>query len=50
MWSKLFKDLDERQQIVKLKQMLAELGMTGRFSLEKAKEIKAKREFEQELG
>lgn len=49
-WSKLFKDLDSRQQIAKLKEILAELGMTGRLSMEKAKEIKAKREFEQELG
>lgn len=49
-WSKLFKDLDSRQQISKLKAMLADLGMTGRLSLEKAKEIRAKREFQQELG
>jgi hypothetical protein len=49
-WSKLFKDLDSCQQISKLKELLAGLGMTGRLSLEKAKEIKAKREFQQELG
>ncbi|KAF5340947.1 hypothetical protein D9611_005849 [Ephemerocybe angulata] len=48
-WAKLFKDMDTRQQISKLKEMLAELGMTGRLSLEKAKEIKEKREFEKEL-
>ncbi|KAF6753443.1 hypothetical protein DFP72DRAFT_849089 [Ephemerocybe angulata] len=48
-WAKLFKDMDTRQQISKLKEMLTELGMTGRLSLEKAKEIKEKREFEKEL-
>ena len=42
--------MDNRQQIAKLKEMLAELGMEGRYSMEKAKEIKAKREFEQELA
>ena len=50
MWAKIFKDLDSRQQIAKLKEVLSDLGMTGRLSLEKAKEIKSKREFQQELG
>lgn len=51
MWSKVFQGLDTpQQQIRKLKEILAELGMTGRLSIEKAKAIKAKREFEQELG
>jgi hypothetical protein len=50
-WAKLFKGIDSpKAQIAKLKEMLADLGMTGRYSLEKAKEIKEKREFAQELG
>lgn len=50
-WSKLFQDLDTpQQQIKKLKEMLADLGMTGRLSLEQAKAIKEKRELEKELG
>ena len=42
--------MDESQQIRKLKEMLSELGMSGRMSLEQAKSIKAKRELAQELG
>lgn len=38
------------QQISKLKKILAELGMTGRLSMEKAKEIRERREFAQEMG
>lgn len=38
------------QQISHLKKILADLGMTGRLSLEKAKEIKEKREFAAEIG
>jgi hypothetical protein len=50
-WAKLFKDVEKpSQQIRMLKQILEELGMTGRLSLEKAKAIKEKRELAQELG
>lgn len=49
-WSKVFQDLDTpSQQIKKLKEILADLGMSGRMSVEQAKGIKAKRELEQEL-
>jgi hypothetical protein len=51
MWAKEFKDLDTpSQQIKRLKEILTELGMTGRLSLEQAKAIKEKRELAQELG
>lgn len=46
----MFQDLDTpQQQIKKLKEMLTELGMTGRMSMEQAKAIKEKRELAQEL-
>ncbi|KAF9530323.1 hypothetical protein CPB83DRAFT_174704 [Crepidotus variabilis] len=49
-WSKVFQGLDtSQQQIKKLKEMLTDLGMTGRMSMEQARAIKEKREFEQEL-
>jgi len=49
-WSKVFQDLDSpNQQIKKLKEILAELGMTGRMSMEQAKTIKQKRELAREL-
>ncbi|KAL0954032.1 hypothetical protein HGRIS_005186 [Hohenbuehelia grisea] len=49
-WAKVFDGLDKpSQQIAKLKSTLNELGMTGRFSLEKAKAIKAERELAKEL-
>ncbi|KAG5645039.1 hypothetical protein DXG03_007218 [Asterophora parasitica] len=48
-WSKVFQDCSTSQQIKKLKEMLAELGMSGRMSLDKAKKIRAKRELAQEL-
>ena len=49
-WSKVFKSLDTpQQQIKKLKELLADLGMTGRMSMEQAKAIKEKRELAQEL-
>ncbi|KAI0630890.1 hypothetical protein C8Q77DRAFT_1280222 [Trametes polyzona] len=49
-WSKEFKGLDKpSDQIRRLKQILSDLGMTGRMSMEQAKAIKAKREFEKEL-
>lgn len=51
MWSKAFQGVDAPQeQIKKLKEILAELGMTGRMSMEQAKAIKQKRELAQELG
>ena len=52
MWSKEFKDIpdDKHAQARRLKSILADLGMTGRLSLEKAKAIRAKRELAQELG
>lgn len=49
-WAREFKDMDEHGQIRHLKKLLADLGMTGRLSMEKAKAIKAKRELAQELG
>ncbi|KAF8645056.1 hypothetical protein AX16_008114 [Volvariella volvacea WC 439] len=49
-WSKVFHGLDQpSQQIKKLKEILSELGMTGRMSLEQAKAIREKRELEQEI-
>ncbi|KIO27315.1 hypothetical protein M407DRAFT_193093 [Tulasnella calospora MUT 4182] len=49
-WVKEFEGLDTTaQQINKLRKILAELGMTGRLSMEKAKEIREKREFAQEM-
>jgi len=50
-WSKVFQGLDSsQQQIKKLKEILSDLGMTGRMSLEQAKAIKEKRELAQELA
>lgn len=50
-WAKEFKDVEKpSDQVRRLRKMLTDLGMTGRMSLEQAKAIKAKREFEQELG
>jgi hypothetical protein len=50
-WSKVFAGAPKpSEQIRILQNMLKELGMTGRMSLEQAKSIKAKREFAQELG
>ncbi|KAK7056453.1 hypothetical protein VNI00_003008 [Paramarasmius palmivorus] len=50
-WAKAFKGIEDEpnKQIKMLKEMLADLGMTGRLSMEQAKEIKAKRELAQEL-
>ncbi|KAJ6508985.1 hypothetical protein C8R45DRAFT_969504 [Mycena sanguinolenta] len=49
-WAKVFKDVDSpSQQIRMLKEILADLGMSGRMSLEQAKAIKEKRELAQEL-
>ena len=50
-WSKEFKDLDRpSEQIRRLRQILTDLGMSGRMSMEQAKAIKERREFAQELG
>lgn len=49
-WKKEFQGLDRpKQQIKRLHEILAELGMTPRYTMEKARDIKKKREFEQEL-
>ncbi|KAK2464021.1 hypothetical protein APHAL10511_003965 [Amanita phalloides] len=49
-WSKVFEGMDKpSQQIRKLKEILSNLGMKGRFSLEQAKTIREKRELAQEL-
>lgn len=50
-WAREFKGMEgPSEQIRRLKQILADLGMTGRMSLEQAKAIRAKRELAQELG
>ena len=50
-WAREFRGLDRpAEQIHRLKQILADLGMSGRMSLEQAKVIRAKRELAQELG
>ena len=49
-WAKEFKDLDRpSQQIARLESMLRDLGMTGRFTMAQAKEIKERRELASEL-
>lgn len=49
-WAREFKGMDKpSQQIAHLRKMLAELGMTGRLSLDKAKSIRAQRELQQEI-
>lgn len=40
----------ESKQIAHLKRLLADLGMTGKMSLERAKTIREKRELKQEIG
>ena len=42
--------MDESAQIRHIKQILTDLGMKGRMSLEKAKAIKEQRELAQEMG
>jgi len=50
-WTKEFQNLEKpSQQIKRLKEILSELGMAGRFTLQQAKDIKEKRELAQELG
>ncbi|KAI5995620.1 hypothetical protein EDD15DRAFT_2423618 [Pisolithus albus] len=49
-WKKEFQGLQQpKQQIKRLHEILAELGMTPRYTMEKAREIRKKREFEREL-
>ncbi|KAJ6584794.1 hypothetical protein B0H19DRAFT_1106635 [Mycena capillaripes] len=49
-WAKVFSGVDSpSQQIRILKEILTDLGMSGRMSLEQAKAIKEKRELAQEL-
>ncbi|KAH9926994.1 uncharacterized protein B0H18DRAFT_1004882 [Fomitopsis serialis] len=49
-WAKEFKGMDRpSEQIRRLKQILSDLGMAGRMSLEQAKAIREKRELAQEL-
>ncbi|KAJ4469139.1 hypothetical protein C8R41DRAFT_629831 [Lentinula lateritia] len=51
-WSKMFKDISDSpsRQIALLRKMLADLGMTGRLSMDQAKSIKEKRELASELA
>ncbi|EMD38971.1 hypothetical protein CERSUDRAFT_72222 [Gelatoporia subvermispora B] len=49
-WAKEFKGLDRpADQIKRLKSILADLGMTGRLSMEQAKAIRERRELAKEL-
>ncbi|KZT20101.1 hypothetical protein NEOLEDRAFT_1245443 [Neolentinus lepideus HHB14362 ss-1] len=49
-WSKEFQGLDTPlAQIKRLKEILTDLGMTGRMSMEQAKEIRERRELAKEL-
>ena len=51
MWSKELKDCETpSSQISHLRKLLTDLGMKGRFSMEQAKSIKAKRDLEKEMG
>jgi hypothetical protein len=50
MWAKVLAPIDgESAQIAYLRNMLTEIGMRGRFSKAKAKAIKERREFEQDI-
>ncbi|KAF8892185.1 hypothetical protein BD779DRAFT_1798825 [Infundibulicybe gibba] len=49
-WSKVFQDIDQPSgQIRKLKEILTDLGMSGRMSIEQAKAIRERRELAQEM-
>ncbi|KAM6497312.1 hypothetical protein JOM56_007785 [Amanita muscaria] len=49
-WSRIFEGMDKpSQKIRKLKEILSDLGMKSRLSMEQAKAIRAKRELAQEL-
>lgn len=50
-WSKKLKDIEPiSKQITHVRGILSDLGMKGRLSLEQARTIKERREFQQELG
>lgn len=50
-WKKEFEGLDKAsQQVERLHSILGDLGMTPRYSLEKAKAIREQRELAQELS
>lgn len=50
-WKKEFADLDTPSgQVRRLREILKDLGMSGRPSLEKAKSLRAQRELAQELS
>lgn len=48
-WKKELEGLNETQSVLRLEQILRELGMEGRPTLEKCKDIKARKEFEEEM-
>ncbi len=48
-WKRELDGLSDEQAIAKLRQILRDLGMEGRPSLEKCREIKARREYEAEI-
>lgn len=50
-WAKEFEGMEDKpnKQIARLKEILADLGMSGRLSMEKAKAIRARRELAEEL-
>lgn len=52
MWSKELKECEgiAAREIGHLRRMLAELGMTGRMSMEQARAIREKRELAKEMG
>lgn len=50
-WKKELQNLDTPiNQIARIRSLLRDLGMSGRMSMEQAKAIKAKREFDQEMS
>jgi hypothetical protein len=51
LWAKEFELYPKpSQRIRRLKEILSDLGMAGRFTIQQAKAIKEKRELAQELG
>ncbi|KZV70833.1 hypothetical protein PENSPDRAFT_430443 [Peniophora sp. CONT] len=49
-WAKEFKDLDEpSQRVARIEAILRDLGMTGRFTVQQAKDIRKRRELASEL-
>ncbi|KAJ3091518.1 HIRA-interacting protein 3 [Quaeritorhiza haematococci] len=48
MWKREFEGLNGKQRIKRLEEILRELGMEGRPTLDKCKKIKERREFEEE--